>query len=520
MVKVCILTAGKGSRLSNYGKIINKAILPIKEKAILSHIIEMFSSNHEFVIGTGYRSNDIKNYLKIAHPDLNIRYVKIKNYDGPGSGPGLSLLSCKKFLQEEFFFVPCDILSNLRFKEKTTFKKNIFWCSKVIGKKTNQYLNFKHKKNKIIKFIDKKIVKGKNFKSWSGLCYIKDHKIFWNSLKKENRKIDREYQISNGFADLIKHKNCNIKNIKWVDLGNLKNYENEKKKTQKFDFSKDKEHLYFVNNKVIKFSENQKNSKKKYYKFRLNKKVYPRNVKVLDNFLYYDFLEGDNFYDVANDKNFKLLLIELKKNLWIKKNVKQTHFKRKCYNFYNNKTLKRVKIFLKNNENIDKIKSVNKLKVVSIRKILDKIDWDNLYKGDSYYIHGDLQFDNILKTKKKFKLIDWRSDFDNEINYGDIYYDFAKILGGIYLNYKQVKKNNFKVDFNKRFSKINFPKSKKYKSIENELRKFMLDNNFDFNKIKILQALIYLNMSPLHKPPFSYGLFLLAKYLLTKNLNK
>ena len=60
---VCILTAGRGSRLSNYGKIINKAILPIKEKAILSHIIEMFSPNHEFVIGTGYRGNDIKNYF-------------------------------------------------------------------------------------------------------------------------------------------------------------------------------------------------------------------------------------------------------------------------------------------------------------------------------------------------------------------------------------------------------------------------------------------------------------------------
>ena len=270
MVKVCILTAGKGSRLSNYGKIINKAILPIKEKAILSHIIEMFSPNHEFVIGTGYRGNDIKNYLKIAHPNLNIKYVKIKNYDGTGSGPGLSLLSCKKFLKEEFFFVPCDILSNLKFKEKTKFKKNIFWCSKVVGKNTNQYLNFKHNKNKIIKFIDKKIVRGKNFKSWSGLCYIKDHKIFWNSLQKENRKIDKEYQISNGFADLIKRKNCNIKNIKWKDLGNLRNYENEKKKTQKFDFSKDKEFLYFINSKVIKFTENQKVSKKKYNKFNLN----------------------------------------------------------------------------------------------------------------------------------------------------------------------------------------------------------------------------------------------------------
>ena len=31
----------------------------------------------------------------------------------------------------------------------------------MIGKKTNQYLNFKHNKNKIIKFIDKEVVKGK-----------------------------------------------------------------------------------------------------------------------------------------------------------------------------------------------------------------------------------------------------------------------------------------------------------------------------------------------------------------------
>ncbi len=520
MVKVCILTAGKGSRLSNYGNIINKAILPIKEKAILSYILEMFSPNHEFVIGTGYRSNDVKNYLKIAHPNLNIRYVKVKNYDGPGSGPGLSLLSCEKFLKEEFFFIPCDILTNLKFKKKITFKKNIFWCSTVSEKKTHQYLNFKHLNRRVIDLVDKKIVKGKNFKSWSGLCYIKDHKLFWDTLKRESKQINKEYQISNGFEDLIKYKKCNIRDVKWTDLGNKKNYEDEKKKTQKFDFSKDKEFLYFINNKVIKFSENQKNAKKKYYKFKLNKKIYPYNVKVLDNFLYYDFLKGDNFYDIASNKNFKNLLSQLKKNLWKKKRVNKIHFKNKCHNFYKNKTLNRVKIFLEKNKNIDQIKSVNNVKVASIKKILSKINWNYLYKGDAYYIHGDLQFDNILKVKKEFKLIDWRSDFDDEINYGDIYYDFAKILGGIYLNYKEVKRNNFEVYFNKKSSKLNFPKSKKYKIIEHELKNFLLINKYDFNKVKILQALIYLNMSPLHKPPFSYGLFLIAKYLLTKNVKK
>ena len=167
---------------------------------------------------------------------------------------------------------------------------------------------------------------------------------------------------------------------------------------------------------------------------------------------------------------------------------------------------------------IDKINYVNNLKVFGIKKILGKIDWNNLYDGKPYYIHGDLQFDNIVKTKNKFTLIDWRSDFDGEIEYGDIHYDFAKILGGIYLNYKEVKKNNFSVTINKRNSKLKFAKCNQYSDVLNELKRFIYNNKIDFKKIEILQALIYLNMSPLHKPPFSIGLFLLAKYLLTKKL--
>tara|TARA_Y100000590_G_scaffold470064_1_gene661732 strand:+ start:7759 stop:9315 length:1557 start_codon:yes stop_codon:yes gene_type:complete len=518
LVKVCILTAGKGSRLGNYGKIINKAILPIREKAILSHILEMFSPNYEFVIGVGYRSDDIKNYLKIAHPNLNIKFVKITNYSGTGSGPGRSLLYCKKLLQQEFFFVPCDILSNIKLKSTKSFKSNIFWCSSIKEEKTKQYLNFKHENSKIIKFVDKKTVSGKNFKSWSGLCYIKDYKIFWKSLKNEHKQIDNDYQISNGLNNLIKLKNCKIKKIIWKDLGNLENYECERKKTQKFDFSKDKEFIYFINNKVIKFSKNPKDAKNKFLKFKFYSKCYPKNVKLLKNFLYYEFVNGENFYDVSNKKLFSKLLTYLDKNLWKKSNVNKIFLKKKCLNFYKIKTFQRVNLFLKKMREIDKINYVNNLKVFRIKEILDKINWNNLYKGKPYYIHGDLQFDNIIKTENKFKLIDWRSDFDGEIKYGDIHYDFAKILGGIYLNYKEVKKNNFSVQINKNTSKLRFSKCNRYNDILRELKKFIYNKNIDFKKIEILQALIYLNMSPLHKPPFSIGLFLLAKYLLIKKL--
>ena len=63
-------------------------------------------------------------------------------------------------------------------------------------------------------------------------------------------------------------------------------------------------------------------------------------------------------------------------------------------------------------------------------------------KGWACNFHGDLQFDNIIYSKNKFKLIDWRDSFDGR-NKGDIYYDFAKLLGGIDLNYKFIKKETF-----------------------------------------------------------------------------
>ena len=40
--KVCILAAGNGTRMGHYSKVINKALLPINKKAVISHIIEKF----------------------------------------------------------------------------------------------------------------------------------------------------------------------------------------------------------------------------------------------------------------------------------------------------------------------------------------------------------------------------------------------------------------------------------------------------------------------------------------------
>ena len=50
--KVCILAAGLGSR--SFNPDINKALLPLNNKAIISHIIDMFPKTYDFIITIGY----------------------------------------------------------------------------------------------------------------------------------------------------------------------------------------------------------------------------------------------------------------------------------------------------------------------------------------------------------------------------------------------------------------------------------------------------------------------------------
>ena len=95
MKKFCILAAGRGTRNNNIVGL-HKALLPLENKPVISHIIDRLS-DVEIVIAVGYKSEQIKTYMNLVHSDKNITYVDVDNFDGVGSGPGYSLLCCKDF---------------------------------------------------------------------------------------------------------------------------------------------------------------------------------------------------------------------------------------------------------------------------------------------------------------------------------------------------------------------------------------------------------------------------------------
>lgn len=514
-MKVCILTAGIGSRMGDISQSLNKSILPTNNGAIISEIINYFGKKTKFVIAIGYKKNQVKDYLKIAHPSIkkNITFVNVDNFNKNFSGPGYSLYKCKKHLNEPFYAISCDTLMPRNFKLIHNLNKNILFGKKVEIKNSENYCNFELHKKTIKKIYEKKRYKNKNFRSFSGLVYIFDYKKYWKDLSKVIN-VKSSPQFSDGLSTILKEKKLFYQNFNWIDVGKFQQYQDYIINSGGYDFSKTNEAIYIINDRVIKFFSDKKIVNQRFKKTKIVKGIFPFLWK-LNNFYYYNFVKGKTLYEVKKQtKIFYDFLEWADKNLWIKKK-KDKGFKKNCRNFYKDKTYIRLRKILKKHNGIDKLR-INNKHIASIKNLLNKLNWNKITKGESYFIHGDLQFDNILYTgSKNFTLLDWRQSFGNYVDKGDIYYDISKLLGGILINYKKIKMNKFY--FRESKTNMDFKVLESKKILKNNfllLHNFILRKKLDLEKIYTLTALIFLNMSPLHHSPFDKILFGFSKELL------
>jgi hypothetical protein len=208
-------------------------------------------------------------------------------------------------------------------------------------------------------------------------------------------------------------------------------------------------------------------------------------------------------------------------NIKLNKKINLINHKKNLTDFYKMKTFSRVQSYLNNNNIKDNLNYINNFKVFKVYHLLELINWDSIITSKPTLMHGDLHFENILINKlNKIVTLDIRDDFKNIDNFGDQYYDLAKILHGIIISHHLVNKNlySYKKINNKIFIKIK--KEKKFKSNLITFYKFCNINNLDINKIELLCALIYLNIADLHHSPYSHFLFNLGKLMLMKYLNK
>jgi len=509
--KLCILAAGKGTRNTSIDSL-HKALLPLENKAVISHIINSVPSTIEIVIAVGYKSEQVKSYVKNVFPRRDITFVDIKNFDGPGSGPGLSLLKCKEHLQTPFIFTSADTIVKESFVFNT-LEENWLGVSHIDMEDSLKYCLVKGSK-----YLDK-LYYGTGNRAYVGVAGIYDYKDYWKSLE-DHKIIKDEYQVVHGFDGLNKIK---LIDFTWFDTGNNESYENTRKHFgNEVVAVKNKESIFIDEGKVIKyFTDSSKNNR------RIERTKYlngycPKVTKLNDNMYSYDHVSGKLLSNILDDNILKDILNFYKNKFATEKFKKTDQFINNCKEIYYNKTYDRIKSFA--NNSLDRIEYINGIKVPSILELLDKINWDSIYdKSIPSRFHGDFQPENIIHDGKDFKLIDWRESFGDSLDVGDLYYDLGKLYHALIINGQIVLKKGYNYSVNNNKAYVDYNTKSNLLLLLNYFEDFCKENDLNWDNVELLGTLQYIGICTLYKDfhEGKYGefLFLLGKYLLTKKLN-
>jgi len=518
--KVLITTSGIGQRLGDLTNYTNKSLVRVGKKPALSYIIESYSEDVSFVITVGYFGDQVRDFIKLAYPKRKVEFVEVDTYDGPGSSLGYSMLRAKDKLQCPFIYHACDTIIT----EKVSYPEEN-WIGGHQGSDTSQYASWKILNNQVLSFSDKGAIDFDYIHI--GLVGVKDYQDYWRLLE-ELYKEDSANSALNDCRVIVKmleNKN-HFKLIEfswWFDIGNTAVLHHARKTIgDHFDnLDKVDESIFLFDDFVIKFFADEKIAKNRVERARILNGLVPKVDAATKNFYRYNYVGGNLYSRVVNPGDFRNFLEWSKNNLW-KRNeeVNPDKFKKICFDFYHAKTKQRIDKFLKANRIEDKPHVINGEPVPSIKDVLKKIDFDWLATADQYNFHGDFILDNILKTADGYCLLDWRQDFGGLLKAGDMYYDLAKLNHNLTVNHDIINQNLFSIEINDDLVKCDILRKENLVACQKVLLEFLKKENYNYKKVKLLTALIWLNMSPLHHHPFNLFLFYFGKLNLWRAIQE
>jgi len=513
---VVIPSAGVGSRLSQRTIHMNKTMLLLGDKPVISKIIESYPARTEFLIGLGHKGDQIKEFLKLAYPKKKISFVKIKNYNDYKSSLTHTLKILSKKIKSEFIFHANDTIYELSSKINTNYD-NLFISNKRIEIK-NLYRSVGLAKKGFVECLFEKKTGFEH--AYIGVSFIKDYQRFKRIINKA-KKPHGEFEY---FNEVFKNKKIITQKVKvWHDIGSEQNYlaacnyYEKKAYLKKYD-----ESIFFHNKKVFKFFTDKTKVTERYRRSKYLKNIVPNVIKKNNYFYIYKFVEGKILsHSSITNAEFYRLMLWCKKNLFKKikiSNRSSKNFSKDCKKFYYNKTINRINLFRKKTSIKDKVYLINNRKIPKFSEIITKINWQKIFLGFPSKFHGDFHFENILKISKGYKLIDWREKFSNNYFYGDLYYDLAKLNHSFIVNHEKIDQNKFSINFKGDNVNVRIERRSDLAKLQKLFYKFLRENNYSVYVVNILTGLIFLNIAALHHKPYREFLYFLGLECLSKTM--
>lgn len=479
-----ILAAGRGTRIGRVGASLHKALVPLEQRAVLSHLLDLAPDDAHIVVCVGHRAEQVEAYLALAHPRIKVTCILVDGWDAPGGGPGRSLLAARSVIgtDDDLVFTSCDTLWNhdVNLWARTDSWAGVApvpagttperWCRLVLD-------SFGH----VTLVVDKSV--GPDGPAYIGLSRIvrNDLPVFWAGIEAA-RLIDGETQVSGGLDALAKVGHLSAAHVHWTDVGDEAAYRRAVAQRSGYDWTKVNEATYILpeEKRVVKFWSDKHVRDLREKRGELLHGIVPSVCDTRDGLIAYTYVEGDTLYHYAEDVPVpgtltKDLLEWAENYLWTPARINVDMRVAACRRFYRDKTLERIK------------QLPPELRDICLDAVA-RIDWPALIadRVEPTRIHGDFNFGNILWTgNRQFVGIDWREDFAGYTIWGDRRYDIAKLLGGCYMHWDNARRGDFRVwDAGAHHAAI--------------IREWLGEPRPD---IEIIGALALLNSAPLHAPP-------------------
>jgi len=523
MLKVLIPTSGMGSRIGELTDYTNKALVRVGTKPSLSHIFEAYPPQTEFVIMLGYKGALVREFVQIAHPTLKVTYIDIEMAQGNmGFLPALCAEQNK--LTGPFIFHACDTLAFPIPSDFLEWESNAILGYPNTDKDTSQYRTIRHMCGQVENIQDKGELPFPQDLIHIGIVKFEDSKAFWNAAHTliEHNSTDKtacdtqviEVMLKAGFDFRVFTVQT------WYDTGNITTLEKARdalgtdgaKLLEKVDQA-----IYLFEDRIVKFFADDGMVEPRVHRAKILCDAVPRITGHSPHFFAYERAKGQIGTEMTVAQ-MRDLLPWLHSTLWQDiHGVNWHNFQQTCYDFYFKKTQQRLKMFYQKTGIKDKPIIINGMLRSSVAELLQKINWRALSQGiRTAKLHGDLHPSNILISPEGgFKLLDWRESFGGDIDCGDVYYDLAKLNHGLLVSHDIVDQNLFTINIENDHIDVDILRKQKLIECQTYFFDWCRTHGYKFYHIKILTALIYLNIAALHHRPYDKFLYYFGHKLLS-----
>jgi hypothetical protein len=443
----------------------------VGRRAILSRIITRFPEGTRFVIAVGHQADQIRDYLRLAHPQATVELVKVDRISGPGSGPGYSLLKCRERLNAPFYLVCGDTLWQSALDPAWEEQDWLGVAPVPSGASAAAYCNLRRKGPQgAVELRDKAAVEGPGWKAFIGLAHIRRHLEFFASLAEANPGASGELQLSGGFAGLVA-SGLDLHDIDWCDVGTEARYEATQQRYGALESCKIGEAVYIEGERVVKFFADPRIASARIARAAAREGIYPAIQAAAGSFFSYRYIAGSTLAESgpAEWSRFLEWCVEM---LWKRKingSSSPGAFKAACRRAYARTTRIRLEMLQRRHPEIS---GRLKLASASIARAIERA----AAGARPAYIHGDLQPENVIVRQEsgEFALIDWRQDVGGSADVGDIHWDLAKFY--VWLD----RAGGTGMD---------------------AFERFIRDHGFELAQVRCVAGLALLRMSGLHRSP-------------------